>query len=170
MHFLDEINKSTGEDAKPEIITFYNMTKGAVKCSVYSCSRRTKRWPMALFFALLNIAGINSHILYCWTKKEFQLPRKQFLKNLSLILVKGLIQERSSLTNLSSKLKTTVSKYSETNRSGINVEENSTKSKDRCYMCGRAKNNYTTIRCYKCRKFCCKAHNAAICTNCKVNE
>lgn len=41
---------------KPEIIAFYNNTKGGVdsmdqKCSVYTSSRRTRRWTMAIFFS-----------------------------------------------------------------------------------------------------------------------
>lgn len=39
---------------KPEIISYYNSTKGGVdaldeKCSIYSTGRRTRRWPMAIF-------------------------------------------------------------------------------------------------------------------------
>ncbi|KAJ4451983.1 hypothetical protein ANN_03467 [Periplaneta americana] len=40
---------------KPEIIAYYNMTKGSVdsldeKCAQYSCGRRTRRWSMTIFF------------------------------------------------------------------------------------------------------------------------
>lgn len=53
---------------KPEIISYYNSTKGGVdaldeKCSIYS-TERTRRWPLAIFYRLLNISGVNSYVLY----------------------------------------------------------------------------------------------------------
>jgi hypothetical protein len=69
MHSSADIDKASGDDKKPEVITFYNVTKAAVDvvdqlCATYSCQRRTRRWPLAVFFALINIAGINSYVLY----------------------------------------------------------------------------------------------------------
>jgi len=54
---------------KPEIILDYNMTKGGVDtcdkmCASYSVSRVTRRWPLAVFYILMNIAGINSWVIY----------------------------------------------------------------------------------------------------------
>lgn len=51
MHHDDKVNP---ENNKPEIIEYYNSTKGGVdsvdqRCSVYSCSRRTPRRPLAVF-------------------------------------------------------------------------------------------------------------------------
>lgn len=46
----------TGERKnKPEIVCYYNKTKAGVdlldmKCAIYSSSRRTRRWPLAVFF------------------------------------------------------------------------------------------------------------------------
>lgn len=62
MHDLPELDKAS---KKSEIILSYNKTKGAVgtvdkMCVAYSVSRITKRWPLALFFVMLNVAGINS--------------------------------------------------------------------------------------------------------------
>jgi len=57
------------EKGKPEIIMFYNKTKGGVEtfdqiCSSNSCSRMTKRWPIAIFYGMVNAAGVNASILY----------------------------------------------------------------------------------------------------------
>ncbi|XP_035225524.1 uncharacterized protein LOC118198042, partial [Stegodyphus dumicola] len=51
MHSGDQIDESTGESKTPEIITFYNMTKGAVDvvdemAAAYSTARVARRWPM----------------------------------------------------------------------------------------------------------------------------
>jgi hypothetical protein len=54
---------------KPKIIPDYTMTKGAVDtcdkmCASYSVSRVTRRWPLAVFYILMNIAGFNSWVIY----------------------------------------------------------------------------------------------------------
>src|SRR5215469_15705523 len=75
------------ETKKPEIIHFYNSIKGGVDtvdqlCGNYSVSRRTRRWPLCIFFQLLNIAGVNGHILYNMTRSEDPTQkRRKFLKN-----------------------------------------------------------------------------------------
>ncbi|XP_025831094.1 piggyBac transposable element-derived protein 4-like [Agrilus planipennis] len=66
MHLDDSID---GETGKPSIIIDYNKTKGGVDtvdklCAAYNCARITRRWPLVLFYGLLNIAGINSYIIY----------------------------------------------------------------------------------------------------------
>ncbi|KAJ0171852.1 hypothetical protein K1T71_012615 [Dendrolimus kikuchii] len=53
---------------KPNMVEFYNQTKGGVDtldqmCSNMSCSRKTNRWPMCVFYGMLNIAFINSYVL-----------------------------------------------------------------------------------------------------------
>ncbi|KAF2903079.1 hypothetical protein ILUMI_03113 [Ignelater luminosus] len=61
---------SVNEDSqKPEIIHLYNDTKFGVdsldaKCPLYSVQKRCRRWPIAVFFAVLNIAGVNGRVLY----------------------------------------------------------------------------------------------------------
>ena len=60
----DKIDGDTGAARKPDIVTFYNATKGGVDTvdqmsSLYNCARNTRRWLMVIFYRLLNIAGIN---------------------------------------------------------------------------------------------------------------
>lgn len=69
LHDDNKLDETTGAAEKPEIITFYNGTKGGVDVvdqmkEEYSVGRMTRRWPMRLFFSILNIAGINSQIIY----------------------------------------------------------------------------------------------------------
>ncbi|KAH9629115.1 hypothetical protein HF086_008564 [Spodoptera exigua] len=57
------------ESGKPEIIQFYNTTKGGVdsldqKCANYSVGRRTQRWPCVIFWAILNISAANGYVLW----------------------------------------------------------------------------------------------------------
>lgn len=58
------------ESGKPEIIAFYNSTKGGVdgldhKCANYSSNRRTRRWPMVIFYTIVDVGcGVNTYVLY----------------------------------------------------------------------------------------------------------
>lgn len=54
---------------KPQIIHSYNATKGGVDtldqlCSNYSCNRKTKRWPLCFFYNIINVACVNSYVIY----------------------------------------------------------------------------------------------------------
>nr|CAH7724714.1 unnamed protein product [Callosobruchus chinensis] len=67
MHFDDAIYSTTDEGGKPEIVTFYNMTKGGVDvldqpCHNYDVSHSTRRWPMVLFYDLLNVTAVNAFV------------------------------------------------------------------------------------------------------------
>ncbi len=64
--YNNNINKNT---KKTEIITFYNNTKSGIDtfdqfCGLYSVSRKTNRWPMHIFFGMLDHAEVNAMILY----------------------------------------------------------------------------------------------------------
>ncbi|KAJ8935846.1 hypothetical protein NQ314_012624 [Rhamnusium bicolor] len=66
MHETGTINETTH---KPEIIHTYNSTKGAVDtfvqmCQNMNCNSKTKRWPMCIIYNLLNMACINSSVIY----------------------------------------------------------------------------------------------------------
>jgi hypothetical protein len=72
MHNTSELHPTT---RKPEIICFYNKTKCGVdlmdmKCATFSSNRRTRRWPHAMFYRILNICGVNSYILYLCYKNS----------------------------------------------------------------------------------------------------
>jgi len=70
---------------KPEMIMFYNKTKGGVdgldrKCSVFSSKKRSLRWPMTIFFRIVDIAGINSHLLFLYFRENPLVLRFRFVK------------------------------------------------------------------------------------------
>ena len=99
LHENDAIDQNTGEQRKSEIITYYNITKAGVDtadqmCATFNVSRNTRRWPMAIFFACLNVAGINSQVISIGNQLE-PLKRRIFLKSLSHQLVIGHLTRRS---------------------------------------------------------------------------
>ena len=152
------------ETKKPQIIQFYNSTKGGVDrvdqlCGNYSVSRRTRRWPLCVFFHLVNIAGVNGQILFNQIRKSVDEAqnRRQFLKNLAMSLIKPHLQDRAQLQNLPSDIQSILSKYKP--QSQVDTREPPpAKSRKRCRLCGRAKNRVTTMRCSSCNDFVCKDH------------
>lgn len=63
LHNDASIDQDTGDQQKPEMITFYNQTKYGVDrldqmCSLYDVSRNSRRWPLTIFFNLINISCI----------------------------------------------------------------------------------------------------------------
>lgn len=112
MHYNKEIDNSTGEQKKPEIITFYNTTKGGVDvvdrlCANYSTGRTSNRWPLTVFFFLLDIVGINSQIIYEANSGD-KIPRRVFLKNIGKILISNHLNYRSTIMTLPKDLKTRI--------------------------------------------------------------
>lgn len=100
MHFDNEVDKDTG---KPEIIMKYNSTKGGVDVvdklgATYNVARNVRRWSMVLFFALLNVAGVNSQIILL---SNFNLrtgnKRRLYLKTLAKELCLEQLQRRSQM-------------------------------------------------------------------------
>nr|CAH7732305.1 unnamed protein product [Callosobruchus chinensis] len=88
MHHSNTIDDST---KKPEMILYYNSTKGGVdetdkKCSIYSSSRRTRRWPMVILYRILDLCGVNTHILHNQHQRK-AIERGDFLKKLARSLV-----------------------------------------------------------------------------------
>ncbi|CAH2108113.1 unnamed protein product [Euphydryas editha] len=77
---------------KPDIIEFYNSTKGAVDtfdqmCHNMSCNRKTQRWPLCYFYGMLNMSIVNSFIIRVHNNvknKQKPLTRRAFIKEVFL--------------------------------------------------------------------------------------
>lgn len=169
MHDTGAISEETN---KPEIIMDYNATKGGVDtvdqmCASYSVARITRRWPLAIFFALMDIAGINAQIIYHANSQHPKIPRRIFLKGLSYTLMKPHLLQRAKIPSLPSDVSAFLRNYKEAEVA--KVGECSSKKRGRCVNCGRAKNINTTIKCDFCHNFVCKRHVTITytCENCK---
>ena len=88
------------------MITCYNKIKGGVDvvdrlCASYACAQNTRRWPMVIFYSILNIAGINSCIIYNENNSS-KINRCAFLKKLSSELIQEQLEERAACPTLPS--------------------------------------------------------------------
>nr|XP_022913127.1 piggyBac transposable element-derived protein 4-like [Onthophagus taurus] len=160
MHNNSEVDPDT---RKPNIILDYNCHKGGVDtidkmCDTYSVSRRTQRWPMVIFFQLINIAGINSQILYNAANiANPQKYRRIFLKELSISLMRPCLSERAEIQSLPLDVKLFLKRYKAVVEEHEG-EEPPVKMRGRCYCYGRRKNRVTTISCDTCSRMVCKEH------------
>lgn len=105
---------------KPEIILTYNQIKGAVDtldqmCQNINCGRKTRRWPMCMFYNILNIASINSYVIYVHqyfkhTSRNAPLSRMKFMLELHEQLTRPWQLQRASIPNLSKELRVVINR------------------------------------------------------------
>ena len=105
-------NVQIGENNKPLMISDYNHTKGGTDtfdqmCGAYSCCSKTKRWPMCVFFGMLNAAKINAYVIYSEnrTRKGKKNERKYFMQELALQLTKPFAVLRMATSTLPRQVK-----------------------------------------------------------------
>lgn len=175
IHFHDDIDESTGEKYKPIIVTEYNRTKCGVDvvdklCASYNCSRNTRRWPMVVFYTLLNVAGINSQVIYCCNNPNNNLLRRQFLRELANVLIRPHLEVRASMLNLPSTIKSRLAEICEIQDDNVEQVLPQNNQPGRCAYCNWKKNRKTKYACFKCNKYMCLEHIMAICQYCREHS
>jgi len=82
------------DSRKPEITDFCDKTKHAVDmldqmCARYIVQRATRRWTMAMFCGMVNIAAVNALVIYAHNVRKNQtekmIKRKDFCSELHMI-------------------------------------------------------------------------------------
>ena len=172
LHDDDDLDPNT---RKPQVILDYNQTKGGVDtvdkmCAAYSVSRITKRWPCVVFYALMNIGGINAQILF-----KFACPakapehRRVFLKNLALSLMKEHLIFRSNVRHLPQDISAFLKANYGRGDQPITEEERTPPKRGVCWSCVFNKRSSASMKCCRCQSFTCKNHSAVevVCNNCK---
>lgn len=67
---------STSAKKKPEIIEYYNSTKGGVDnmdkmVGSFSVKRKTLRWPVAFFYNIVDVAALAAFIIFRENNPQF---------------------------------------------------------------------------------------------------
>ncbi|KAL0893983.1 hypothetical protein ABMA27_014057 [Loxostege sticticalis] len=186
MHHEESVDTESG---KPEIIQFYNGTKGGVdsldqKCANYSVARRTQRWPCVIFWAILNISSANGFVLWKASNPEKRMKRNKYLKKIGLDLATPFIlQRKTGYANFSTDLKRRIdnileqihgqpenqSQSQEPVASTSSIASNSNRKRARCYLCDWKNDRKHSLKCTKCLHFICKTHSVQniMCTSCQ---
>lgn len=157
---------------KPDIITAYNSTKGGDNTSDwmaenYSVTRKSSRWPLTIFYALLNIGGINPQIIFRQNTKN-SMTRLTFLKTLGRDLMEDQLRYRSTIISLplpiNNKLNIIYSKPTQ------DQPQRHVRAQGRCSFCERSKDRKATKVCTTYVKNICRDHLIEICPDCYVEQ
>lgn len=158
---------------KPEIIEYYNNTKGGVDtfdqmCSSMSAARKTNRWPMCMFYGLINIACINSYVIYSFNISKSggrPLSRKDFMNVLFKELTQPHMTTRLETPTLQRSIRLDISQTMEVTgeiHSGTSVEGR----RKTFSLCPDRIRRMTTNFCNHCKKPFCGEHRAKSCIPC----
>lgn len=184
---------SNDPEKKPEIIKFYNHTKGGVDIldqlvGTYRCKRKVNRWPVAIFCNMLDISAVNAFKIFIalnpgWNIERKGIRRRLFLIELGEALCRPYIQKRQRLPHGVHALalvqnirhpRPSTSQEEDSNEvpeaeQQLLVHQPVTKKKARCHLCPsrRDSNNHAT-RCDNCVKYVCPLHYYKLCEKCLV--
>jgi hypothetical protein len=170
---LHNKNSIEAEDLnKPHSVVDYNRCKCPVDvlnqmAYTYSTCRKTCRWPITVFFHILDLSAINGFVT--WQLKHGQnLSRAMFIKKLSLELMQQWISSRVIDQPLGA-LQPRIKRAHEALRLEASTHENSIGRDDettrgRCVHC--TVNRRIFSRCHVCKAHVCGEHSAQICKDC----
>lgn len=184
-----EIDENDTFISKPEMILNYNETKAGVDgldqmIGGFTCKRASSRWPMAVFFNMLDVSGVASYLIYRmnWPSDTHHAQRRNFLKSLAKELCNGQILKRKNDPNINCRKSTkhALSALFPNERGvvapiiGRGDRHHHKPILGRCSDCvaiGR-KNRKTRNRCISCEKLICLTHATQLhqCTNCILND
>nr|CAI5857770.1 unnamed protein product [Callosobruchus analis] len=170
MHEGSAICPDTG---KPEINIFYNKTKGGVDafdqmCGSRCCSRKTRRWPLCILYGMLNMACINSWIIFNHNSQRMGkkiISRKKFMIQLHEQLTRPWLERRIKLPTLQRSLKNMIGELFEIPQQE-NQEGSSVTKRTTCYICPSKKRRMTALYCNNCHQAFCAEHRARCCVTC----
>lgn len=169
--------ETDNENNKPAIVCYYNSTKSGVdvldmKCANYAANRRTRRWPVAVFYTILNIASVNSFILFMCFKENPIITRLKFVNELAMALITPYLENRIKTPNLRRVIRDEILKIISKN-SEMDNEPNATIPSDRldgnrktCHICPAKKERKTAYKCIKCSKPICMECSRKVCLQC----
>ena len=154
-----EVQTENTTKRKPNTVTLYNSTKCGVDVMdqmvrEYTVRNGTRRWPVAVFYNMIDMAALNAHVLYqaCTGRQE---RRVDFLVELARELANSYVGEKKA------------------RKEKLLRQQPSTPSPGKRAMCQvkhQCKNNHATVRCVHCYKYTCGKCRREIPWQCQVCE
>ena len=126
----------------------------------YSVTRCARRWLVVVFFALLNVAEMNSLVLSHFNSGK-GIKRLIFLKTLAHGLVRPHILLRASAVTLPINLKENLKRYLGLDECVLNNNDLS-----KCACCLKSKNKYSKSHYVKCSSTICVADTVKVYSMC----
>ena len=171
----------------PVMIHDYNQNKIGVdvidQCiNNYTTRRITRRWPMIVFFNLIDIAAINSMSIWLYENPDWnkgkRYVRRLFLEQLGKSLTNSHNERRCHYSYLTYNTKIALQSlgYELKSKTIIVPDHNDGvgKIKRRCYLCPTHPGRKIRQTCDACQNNVCKFHSTSIttviCQRCEANE
>jgi len=171
MHHSRAIDEETN---KPEIIMDYNRTKGGVDtldqmCATYSTSRSSRRWPLTIFFAFLNISLVNSYVIWRSHPGSQDVKRAEFIKVLARALVEPHLKQRMNNLKLSRTMRENIAEnLGEQLNTGQPPSSKLLEKPKRCARCPRKNDVKTRYQCQMCEVPICIPCASLKCQDCSA--
>jgi hypothetical protein len=160
MHTSKTVNAH--EKKKPEIVEFYNKTKGGVDVAdqmieCYSTKFATRRWPVVVFCNIVDMCALNAYTLHkALFPSASAASRREFLKTVGKTLCKPCRDARAP-PNV---------ELDEARRLAENEASQPPTKRARCHVCPRHRDKKTSQACSSCFKNCCDEHMKIYCETC----
>lgn len=171
---VDDVSK------KPDMIIDYNNTKYAVDvvdqlCHKYTVKRATRRWPLCVFYNLVDVAAINASIVFVHNVPTFHpkrnYKRRLFLEELAMQLIREQLEHRSQHPEgLQEPVRCALQSLGFPGALPQKpvARQNSTapidKKRKRCHLCSRNHDRKVATRCSVCAEAVCPEHSSSIAT------
>lgn len=159
----------------PEIIQFYNSTKGGVDTMdqllrTYTCKRQTKRWPVALFSNFIDIPALNAYVLWTeihptWNNTRTH-KRRLFLQQLGESLIRSCIARRTHQPRTAASAaiveNVRVEETMDLSSTNLAIEKRKASQRKRCNDCSKTIAKKTFTSCDVCSRPVCPDHRHII--------
>src|SRR5678815_2087531 len=160
----EDVSASDEERVKEPSTT--RNTRG--RACIYSCKRKINRWPMVLFFDMLDTAAIASFVIWMcnnpdWNKSSKAIRRRQFIISLGESLAEPLIRRRLDKPALLRGPIMDAIQLIELDsgefEAGTEIPAKVKRTQGRCHLCPRECDRKTRKFCDKCSRPACPAHS-----------
>jgi hypothetical protein len=172
-HYAATVDDSDNK-SKPLMILDYNKAKGGVdtfdeNIEEFTCRRKTTRWPLLLYYNILDVAAFNAFLLM--RANGYNKTRSEFLRNLTQQLALPFVHQRVLAQRTPRDAKEcakTVFQLNYPETMVISLDKPISNNPGHCGVCG----NSARSRCDSCGKACCPTHRIlqklTKCTSCTL--
>ena len=153
------------EKKKPDVIQYYNATKGGVdaadeRVSTYSVKFRCQRWHVIVFCNILDLSALNGFVTHSLFDPEWNKTKKERRRLYLLELGNALLHDHSN------RPQPALSTGPGRRQTGASTDD---RKRGVCNECPIGNKKKCSNRCDSCNSFICKDHSVTICPQCFDN-
>lgn len=161
--FFDEETDDDTQSSVDMAINLENIRR------TFTTHRVTQRWPMKVFFRILDQAAFNASIFYNFNLQNEKLNLREFLKVLAYALIEPYLRFRLEQPMIKRSLKTSIRQVLGVETDLFEVRklaDDPVPVTKRCLVCPRKIDRKTKITCSMCSRPICNDHKHHVCVDC----